>query len=103
MKEKEEVKELSINQFNTILSDVYTNNHKALGKVIENDVPYGYHSEKNQGEYGERKAIIKLDEKTYGPDLYVKIIYNTDSYGNEEFIAGVKITKPVTKTITSYE
>ena len=37
------------------------------------------------------------------PDVFIKLIINTDSYGSNEFVAGFQIVTPKIKTVTAYE
>ena len=53
----------------------------------------------SQGEYNEFFDIYP----TSIPDYFVKVTIQTDSYGEDEKVKGIKIVKGKEKTITVYE
>lgn len=69
-------------------------------KEVSSKQPGNYWSEKYQGETSIKEVVYDLED---GSGLFLKITYETDSYGSNERITAIKFAKPVTKTITAYE
>lgn len=76
--------------------------HKALSgnlvKVVSKE-DEDFHKGKNQGETSIREVIYKTDIE----DWHIKVITETDSYGDEMGVTGVKFVKPVVKQVTDFE
>lgn len=75
-----------------------------LGALRSNNTPVQKNvvreidSEGEQGASGESYEIYKLTE-----EVYVELAINTDSYGYNEFVAGLKFVTPVEKVVTKFE
>jgi len=64
--------------------------HKGVPEAVE-----GY-----QGEYNEYSEIYKINEFD---DLFLKVTYNTDSYGENDFVVSIQFAKPKQVNKTIYE
>ena len=53
-----------------------------------------------QGEYNEYHEIYSIKSL---PGLFIKVTYNTDSYGDSERITGTKFVKKVKKEVNIYD
>ena len=72
------------------------NSLKGLGEVVEQKTD----EENNyQGDY----HVIKLDEKKFGKDVYIKVEDSTDSYGNEYTVDSIQIVQPTKTIITDFK
>jgi len=67
---------------------------KVSAKTIDN-----LREEEKQGESNEIIEIYSLGEE----DLHLKLILNTDSYGDNEAISSIQIVKPIIKQVTDFE
>jgi len=55
------------------------------------------------GLHGETNQTWKVYQIVSQPELFIKIEYNTNSYGYDEFPVGVQIVKAKEKKVTVYE
>lgn len=67
--------------------------------IVEEEQSTGYYDEKSQGDYGINTVIYYNPEE----NLYIQIIKETDSYGENEYIKSIKYVTPISKTVTIYE
>lgn len=88
-------------ELNKLLSNLKGLRHGAVSKQVVKVLD----SEGNQGESGLSFEVYKLanikDEN--GDDIYIKLRIETDSYGDNEFVAGLEFVKPIIKTVTDFE
>lgn len=59
-----------------------------------------YSEEGVQGEYDEYHKIYQILSK---PEILIRITYNTDSYGSNDYIVSIQFGKRVKKTIQTFE
>lgn len=78
-------------------------NHKKFKKVsgnrIDNLKGEERQGEERQGEYNELIEIYSLGQD----DLHLKLVFRTDSYGDNDFIQSMQIVKPIIKQVTDFE
>lgn len=94
---------ISITKLNKILKDLM--NIRNSGKRIErtvikdlNDEHYG--GEGSQGDSNEIYEVYPIEGET---GLFIKLEIGSDSYGDNEFVAGIEIVRPVEKLVTLFE
>ena len=90
---------MNYKKINEVLSDLSAYNLSKKYPKVETKQSDNYHEEKNQGEFGVKTEVFKLDFD----DLFLKVTTHTDSYGDRETVAKVEFVKPVVKQITVYE
>lgn len=92
---------MEISLINKLLKDVLYN-QQILTTFVE--TKEGHQGVNNydgaQGEYNEYFKIYKIKEK---PELFIKVTYNTDSYGSNDSIVNINFVKAKPKTVTIYE
>ena len=71
------------------------NGNTLIKKQIIRDIS----REGSQGDSNLSYEIYKLPET----EVYIKLEINSDSYGDNEFVAGVEFVKPVEKVVTRFE
>lgn len=90
---------MNYQKINEVLADLSEYRLSGLYTKIETTQSSDYYSEKDQGEVGTKEIIYKLDFD----DLHLKVLYISDSYGENETIKSVQFVKAVKKEITVYE
>lgn len=68
-------------------------------KVITDNKSIDYYKEKNQGEEGERVQILDIGIE----DVYLKVVYKSDSYGSNETLDSIRFVTSTSKTVKVYE
>lgn len=58
-----------------------------------------FYSEKSQGEEGSRFVVYDVSL----PDVYLKVEYRSDSYGDDKGVAGVQFVTAATKTVQEFK
>jgi hypothetical protein len=71
---------------------------KKFKKVVDSTID-NLKGEERQGAYNEITEVYSLGVS----DIHIKLSLKTDSYGDNEFIHGVQIVKPVIKQVTDFE
>jgi hypothetical protein len=90
---------MKVEQINEILTDLSEwNLSKKFNKVASSEDP-DYHRERDQGETSERVDIYKVGIE----DWHLKVITESDSYGEDQGIVSVQFVKPIVKQITDFE
>ena len=97
---------MNLKEINDILAVI--TNPQALGLVtfverIDNHLGVSdnsYADDGVEGEYDSYSMIYKINSQQ---NLYMKVTYNTDSYGSNEFIVSIKFVKKNEKKIKTYE
>ena len=97
--------ELELEKVNLILSDLKDGKKEYLDFVEKQKGYMGvsgnsYSDDGVQGEYDQYFNIYKIKSET---DLFLKVEYNTDSYGSNDSIVGVQFVKPKEVKVTDYE
>lgn len=96
-----EVKSIEIELLNRILSNMGRGNKELsfVDKILGHQgIPSGY--EGMQGEYNEYHEIYSIRSL---PELFIKVTYNTNSYGDSERITSTKFVKKVKKEVNIYD
>lgn len=66
--------------------------------AVKHDITKVLEGEGEQGGSGESFEVYHLEG-----DLHIMLRINTDSYGDNEFVAGITFVKAKEKTVTSFE
>lgn len=101
-----ETKQLNIDLLNKILSNLECpDNNKELefAKRIEIDMAVTKSSYGGEGVQGAEDIYAKVYKIKSEDNLFLKIEYFTDSYGDNESVRSVKFVIPSTKTIQVFE
>jgi hypothetical protein len=93
---------MDLQLLNSLLEDLESIDSKKLRLVDKKDLSTPI-SKDSDGSQGDENTFEKVYQSVQNPDLYIKILYYTDSYGYGEFIRGVKIVKPIEKVVTVFE
>ena len=96
-----EVKSIEIDLLNKILGSPNRNNKELVfvEKILEHQgIPLGYDG--MQGEYNEYHEIYSIK---YIPELFLKVTYVTDSYGDTSSISCIKFVRKVKKEVNTYD
>lgn len=82
------------------LNDVFfhINNMDAKFKKVSETSSSNYWDEKNQGEEGDKEVVYDI-----GNNLYLKLGYKNDSYGDNETLDSIKFVLKKEKETTVYE
>jgi len=88
-------------QFNEKFKDLETfrrtNRSALVEKITEYEIDNSY-GEGEQGAVGIFHEIYPWDG-----EVFLKLTFNTDSYGDNEFVNGIQFVKPVQKMVSSFE
>jgi hypothetical protein len=60
-------------------------------------------SEDGEGSQGDENTFVKIYQSVQQPEIYVKVEYFTDSYGNGSYVRGVQFVQPREKVVTVFE
>tara|TARA_R110000737_G_scaffold351646_1_gene394528 strand:- start:1520 stop:1810 length:291 start_codon:yes stop_codon:yes gene_type:complete len=77
---------------NTLLSDIGDFNPSAHGECVQT-----VKSEDNDWE-GQIK-IFKLDEDTFGPEVFIKVQMEENSYGGDDYVSSIQFVQPRPKKV----
>jgi hypothetical protein len=88
---------MDFRQLNALLKNLESlRNGKNL---LERDIVHKIEDEGNQGDEGVSFEVYQIP----GHNLHVRLRITTDSYGDNEKIAGIEFVQPIEKTITRFE
>ena len=87
---------MELKQINEILRDIESIRTKR--NLLENTTVNPNFSSTESGS-DTKLETYKIDNS----ELIIQLRFETDSYGNNEFIAGIQFVKPIEKIITSFE
>jgi hypothetical protein len=88
---------MDFRQLNELLKDLESlRNGKNL---LERDVIHTIEDEGMQGDEGVTFEVYKLPEH----NLHIRLKITTDSYGDNEKIAGIEFVQPIERKITRFE
>jgi len=87
---------MTIEKINDVLSNMQ--NLESKFKLISQDVSDGYNYEKDQGSVGMKVEIFDIGES----DTFLKVVSNTDSYGDNEAVVKLQFVKANVKTVIEY-
>lgn len=92
---------INLKELNEILGDI--NNFRYRVKPLQKTQSYNGVGDDDyngsQCEYNETQEIYPLSDK----ETFLQITIRTDSYGDNEFIHGIKFVKPTEKVIVNYQ
>ena len=93
---------LEVKLINSLLSDIESPDQKVLKLIqrIEISTPI---AEGGEGSQGDENVYAKIFQSVANPDVYIKVIYYTDSYGYGSYMRGVQFVTPKQKTVTVFE
>lgn len=94
---KLKIKNMDFKKINEQLKDLGNFRYKNK-PVAKTDV---YLIRSGDGEQGKTDEIHEIYD--LGDGVFVKLIVNSDSYGDNRFVNGIEFVKPVTKTVTDFE
>lgn len=79
-------------------------NIEKINKILEN-LPFNpdltYYSQEEDGK--DEEIFYKIYSIKGEEDIFLKIKYMNDSYGENDMIRGLQFVKPIEKIITSFE
>lgn len=87
---------MDLKKINDLLSNL--NNISKKAKLISTDKSDNYNEEKDQGTEGVMVEIYDIGEE----NTFLKVVTNSDSYGDKEHISSISFVHSETKTITVY-
>ena len=96
-----EIKSIEIELLNKILGSINRSNKELVfvEKILGyQGIPTNF--EGIQGEYNEYHEIYSIKSL---PELFLKVTYNTDSYGDSTYISSTKFVKKVKKEVNIYD
>jgi hypothetical protein len=85
-----------LSKINELINLAFTGQLAVVKTEFEDNYGAG---EKSQGDIGKKVCIYKTDIN----NVFIKAIYEDDSYGNELGLRSIQFVKPITKTILDYE
>src|SRR5208283_1660296 len=90
-------KPMNYRQLNEALKNLNSlrNSGKRVERVIEKEIG----EESSQGDEGISYEVYKSPVE----GIFIKLKITTDSYGNNDHVAGIEFVTPKEKTVTSYE
>ncbi len=86
---------MELKEINSLLSDF---KKLRILKKIHQETIIELDGEGSQGD-----TNLKYEVYEAGPGAFIKLTINSDSYGNNEFVAGLQFVNPSPKTVTVYE
>lgn len=90
---------MSLQVINEALADIPQLRYQKKFKKVSSGKIDNLRGEERQGEYDEIIEVYSLGVD----DLHLKIIFHTDSYGDNYSVHSIQIVKPVVKQMTDYE
>lgn len=91
---------MELKQINEVLSDLSQYTLKKKFKLVEENEPRNYWSEKNQGDNSVKTEIYEIDKKA---NIFLKISRATNSYGDNESVVGISFVTPKEVKVTAFE
>ena len=93
---------LEVKLINSLLVNLEYPDQKSLKLIERKDISTPI-PEDGEGSQGDENVYAKVFQSVENPDVYVKVIYHTDSYGYGAFVRGIQFVTPTQKTITIFE
>jgi hypothetical protein len=90
---------MELERINEILSKIDNIGSVKGIKRISHDEPEDYYEEKYQGGESSQVSIYDIGEES----IFLKVVRNTDSYGDNERVTSIQFVKPVRKEVIVYE
>ena len=91
---------MELKQINEVLQDLSQHTLQKKFKLVEENQPRNYWSEKNQGDTSTRTEIYEVDKDK---KVFLKISRQTDSYGTNQSIVGISFVTPKEVKVTAFE
>lgn len=89
---------MEFQKLNSLLKDLRSLRVKR--NLVSTEVIHSIEDEGHQGEEGVSFEVYKIEGVD---DIYMKLKIVTDSYGDNDSVAGIEFVQPIQKTITGYE
>lgn len=87
---------MELTKVNKLLINLNLNTNKDLEFVERQELE----KPEGQGSYGEYYLVYKIISEK---DMYIKITYVTDSYGENDIVSSIQFVKPKKVTITEFQ
>lgn len=91
---------MELKQINEVLQDLSQHTLQKKFKLVEENQPRNYWSEKNQGDTSTRTEIYEVDKDK---KVFLKVVRQTDSYGDNESVVGISFVTPKEVKVTAFE
>lgn len=94
--------ELDLKQLNAVLENLQYPNRSLVESVQREDIDTPIRAD-DDGRMGEENVYSNVYKIKGMDNLYLKVIYHTDSYGDGDYVRGVQFVVPVEKTVKIFE
>lgn len=91
---------MELKQINEVLQDLSQYTLQKKFKLVEENQPRNYWSEKNQGDTSTRTEIYEVDKDK---KVFLKVVRETDSYGHNESVVVISFVTPKEVKVTAFE
>lgn len=91
---------MELKQINEVLQDLSQHTLKKKFKLVEENEPRNYWSEKYEGGNSTKTEIYEVDKDK---KVFLKISRQTDSYGSSESVVGISFVTPKEVKVTAFE
>lgn len=91
---------MELKQINEVLQDLSQYTLQKKFKLVEENQPRNYWSEKNEGDTSTRTEIYEVDKDK---KVFLKVVRETDSYGHKESVVGISFVTPKEVKVTAFE
>ena len=93
---------MELKLINSLLANLEYPDQKVLKLIERKDISTPIPDD-GEGSQGDENVYAKVYQSVEDPNVYVKVIYHTDSYGYGAFVRGIQFVTPVQKTVTVFE
>ena len=93
---------MELKLINSLLANLEYPDQKVLKLIERKDISTPIPDD-GEGSQGDENVYAKVYQSVEDPNVYVKVIYHTDSYGYGAFARGIQFVTPVQKTVTVFE
>lgn len=91
---------MELKQINEVLQDLSQHTLQNKFKLVESNEPRNYWWEKNQGDTSTKTEIYEVDKDK---KVFLKVVRQTDSYGDNESVVGISFVTPKEVKVTAFE
>jgi hypothetical protein len=97
--------QFSLEKLNRILTNLHYPSEDVLEYVQKDEIHMGVSGSSygDDGVQGESDNYAKIYKIVGEDDLYLKVEFETDSYGSNDGVVGVQFVRPIKKTIIGFE
>jgi hypothetical protein len=92
---------MNLSKLNAILGDLNNIDPKLVEFIKKEEINTPI-SEEDEGIQGEENTSSKV-YKVKGENVFIKVLYYTDSYGYGEYARGIQFVQPIKKEVIDYE